>query len=276
MFDAIEAISGNLEMREPDVWFARSQSDISYPTEANAWCFDVEQHSFWFRHRNEYIGAALKRFPPSGAIFDIGGGNGFVTQAMRTMGFYAILVEPGVDGVRNALRRGIRPVICATLEDADFYPKMIPAVGLFDVVEHIEDDVAFLTTIHRLLRPGGRLYLTTPAYNLLWSDEDEYAGHYRRYTRRRLARALTEAGFQVEYVTHVFALLPAPIFFLRALPCRLGLRRGISIEREHHEHRQAGGLAGAVIERIHQAELRAIERAMSIPFGGSCMAVARA
>lgn len=273
---AIEKISGNLEMREPDVWFARSQSNISYPAEANAWCFEVEQHSFWFRHRNQYIGAALKRFPPSGVIFDIGGGNGFVTQAMCAMGFNAILVEPGIDGIRNALQRGLRPVICSTLEDAGFYPKTIPAVGLFDVVEHIKDDVAFLTTIHRLLRPGGRLYLTTPAYRSLWSDEDDYAGHYRRYTRRMLMQALTKAGFQVEYITYVFALLPAPIFLLRTLPCRLGLRRGISIERERREHRQVGGLVGNIIEGIHKSELRAIERAISLPFGGSCLAVARA
>lgn len=273
---ALEAISTNLEMREPGVWFAKSQSTISYPADANCWCFEVEQHSFWFRHRNAYISAALKRFPPAGAVFDIGGGNGTVTQAIRSLGYEAILVEPGIDGIRNAVHRGLNPVVCATLEDAGFRARALPAAGLFDVLEHIADDRTFLKTIRQLLIPGGRLFLTTPAYNILWSDEDDYAGHYRRYTRRMLARALTEAGFQVEYVTHVFALLPAPIFFLRALPCRLGLRRGISIEREHREHRQAGGLAGAVIERIHRAELRAIERAMSIPFGGSCLAVARA
>ncbi|MBO9313580.1 MAG: class I SAM-dependent methyltransferase [Chloroflexus sp.] len=270
----IEAISTNLEMREPGVWFARSHSGVSYPESASSWCFEVEQYSFWFRHRNRCISTVLKRFPPAGAVFDIGGGNGFVTLAIRDMGHEAVLVEPSIVGVQNAIARGISPVICSTLEDAGFCPQTLPAAGVFDVVEHVADDRSFLSTLHRLLIPGGKLYITVPAYNILWSDEDDYAGHYRRYTRYTLVQALKDAGFHVEYVTYIFAMLPLPIFVLRSLPCRLGLRRGINVEQERREHRQMGGIIGRSVELLFEAELHAIRRGSQIPFGSSCMAVA--
>lgn len=270
---SIEAISTNLEMREPGVWFAKSQSRVSYPENASSWCFEVEQYSFWFRHRNRCITAMLKRFPPAGAVFDIGGGNGFVTVAVRDMGFEAVLVEPSIVGIQNAVARGLSPVICATLEDAGFRPQTLPAVGLFDVVEHIDDDVSFLSIIQRLLVPNGRLYVTVPAYNILWSDEDDYAGHHRRYTRHTLIRALEGAGFHIEYITYIFAMLPLPIFVLRSLPCRLGLRRGISVEQERREHRQMKGIIGRLVELFFEAELRAICSGSQVPFGSSCMAV---
>ncbi len=270
----IETISANLEMREPGVWFAKSYSRVSYPESASSWCFEVEQYSFWFRHRNRCISTVLKRFPPAGAVFDIGGGNGFVTLAIRDMGYEAVLVEPSIVGVQNAVARGISPVVCATLEDAGFCPQTLPAAGVFDVVEHVADDRSFLSTLHRLLIPGGRLYITVPAYNILWSDEDNYAGHYRRYTRHTLTQALKGAGFHVEYVTYIFAMLPLPIFVLRSLPCRLGLRRGISVEQERREHRQMKGLIGRLVELLFEAELRAIRGESQIPFGSSCMAVA--
>jgi SAM-dependent methyltransferase len=271
---SIEAISTNLEMREPDVWFAKSYSGVSYPESASSWCFEVEQYSFWFQHRNRCISTVLKRFPPAGAVFDIGGGNGFVTLAIRNMGHEAVLVEPSIVGVRNAIARGLSPVICATLEDAGFYPQTLPAVGLFDVVEHIDDDQSFLSTVHRLLIPGGRIYITVPAYNILWSDEDNYAGHYRRYTSHMLTQTLKNAGFHVEYVTYIFAMLPLPIFVLRSLPYLLGLRQGISIEQERREHRQMKGLIGRLVGFLFEAELCAIRGVSQVPFGSSCMAVA--
>lgn len=272
---SIEDISINLEMREPGVWFAKSQSRISYPDDASTWCFEVEQQSFWFRHRNRCILTALKRFPPAGPLFDIGGGNGFVTKAIVDSGFDAVLVEPGIGGIRNAVARGLNPVICATLEDAGFRSQTLPAVGIFDVLEHIANEQSFLRTIHHLCIPGGRLYITTPAYSMLWSDEDNYAGHYRRYTKRKLMHALIKAGFCIEYMTYIFIILPFPIFLMRSVPYYLGLRRGIKIEREYREHRPMKGYPGHLMELLFLTELHAIQRGFSIPFGSSCLVIAR-
>ena len=80
----------------------------------------------------------VERFRPQGTIVDIGGGNGFVAGKLVQAGFPTVVVEPGETGARNAARRGVTTVICATLEAAHFRAASVPAACVFDVLEHIE------------------------------------------------------------------------------------------------------------------------------------------
>lgn len=114
----LTTISSNLQQTSDGIWRSRSSSSISYPDWGNEACFQVEDASFWFRHRNACILEAVQQFPPPGPVFDIGGGNGFVAKGMQDAGIDVVLVEPGEAGAVNAQRRGIRSVICATLADA--------------------------------------------------------------------------------------------------------------------------------------------------------------
>ncbi len=235
----------------------------------------LEGDSFWFAHRNACIVAAVRRFPPSGPIFDVGGGNGVVALALERAGFETVLVEPGPQGAANARARGLSHVVCSTLEDAGVRPRTLSAVGLFDVVEHLADDVAFLRSTGARMAPGARLYLTAPAYLWLWSSEDDYAGHYRRYSGRGLSRALRAAGFEIEYQTHFFVPLPVPILLFRTVPTRLG-RRGVDARKwETREHRRPAGPAAGLLDRLLGIETRAIARGLRLPLGSSCLAVAR-
>ena len=158
----IEQISTALKLGENGIWYSPENESVSYPSEGNDRCFAVEDHSFWFRHRNGCIVSAVRAFPPvnHGAIYDIGGGNGFVTRGIAEAGFDVALVEPGAEGCVNAKQRGIENVICATTATAGFRPGALPAVGLFDVIEHMEDDLAFLQSINALMQSGGHLYAT--------------------------------------------------------------------------------------------------------------------
>jgi SAM-dependent methyltransferase len=205
------------------IWYASEQEAVSYPSNGNNQCFKIEDKSFWFQHRNACIVELVKRFPPrgSGPIFDVGGGNGYVARGLMDAGWDVVLVEPGPAGARNAKKRGLQHVVCATTQSAGFKPGSMPAIGVFDVVEHIEDDVAFLRHLHDLLEPGGMLYLTVPAYNCLWSDEDVYADHYRRYGMRGLRNLCSESDFEVKLLTGIFKWLITPIFLFRAMPYRL-------------------------------------------------------
>src|ERR1051326_6914805 len=212
------AMSSRLRRGEDGCWVAASSGPLSYPAGGNDACFAVEDESFWFRHRNACLLAVLRRWPPRGTLFDVGGGNGAVAAAVQEAGLDVGLVGRGRGGARNARQRGVESVVCARLEDAGFPPATIPAVGLFDVLEHIEDDRSFLRSIGALLVPGGRLYLSVPAYRVLWSSEDVHAGHYRRYRLSGLRRLLVLAGFRVEYSSSLFWPLPAPIFLLPTLP----------------------------------------------------------
>lgn len=270
----IRRIAPNLVQQDDGVWASRSLAEVSYPEEAHDLCFDIEAGSFWFRHRNDVILRAMRRFPPTGPVFDIGGGNGFVSAALRDAGFGTVLVEPGASGARNAARRGLRPIVRASVDDAGFVPSTLPAAGLFDVVEHVADDAAFLRTIRSLLEPGARLYVTVPAMTWLWSAEDQRAGHFRRYSLKAISDLLGEAGFTVEFSSYFFAFLVWPLFLRRSLPSRLGLR-GPSGDDYVDEHAPPSPRVRRLLDRWSRAELDRLDRGARIARGTSCIVVCR-
>ena len=270
----LNAIASNLECGKNGIWFAKCQSKISYPQDGNIRCRRIEENSFWFKHRNNCIVEAIRLYPPNGEIFDVGGGNGYVCSAIKNAGIDTILVEPGVEGVMNAHDRGLSPIICATLEDASFKAHTIPAIGLFDILEHIEDDVGFLRTINTILIPDGRLYITVPAYNFLFSFIDKLSGHYRRYSLASLTEKLESVGFIIDFKTCIFRLLPIPIFFLRTIPSMLGLRKKEEFRRIQKEHSQPDSWFGRLLNVALDMEIKALRSKKSMLFGGSCLVVA--
>lgn len=273
MVTDLKKIAPDLEKREKGVWYAKTQSSFSYPDEGNSLAFQAEDSLFWFKHRNKCITDLVRANPPNGALFDVGGGNGVVSLALNQAGIESILVEPGQQGIDNALSRGLTQLICATLQDAGFKDNTLPAVGMFDVLEHIEDNVNFLRDVHMALAPNGKLYLSVPAYRSLWSHEDDFAGHYRRYTLNKLRRTLRNVGFRVDYATYIFFFLPFPILLMRTIPYRLKMEKWLSPDRNKAAKSDLGW-AGKTIEKILELELVSIRNEIPIPIGGSCLVAA--
>jgi SAM-dependent methyltransferase len=276
MIDLLKIVDAvpDLELRKPGVWFATRQAAISYPEHGNALCLQIEDGSFWFRHRSRCIEAVVRRLPPNGPLLDIGGGNGYVSRGLEQAGIHCVVLEPGVEGALAAHSRGLDTVVCGRLEDVRFPAGSFCAAGMFDVLEHFADDADILAVTARLLRPGGRLYLTVPAYQSLFSSDDVVAGHFRRYTMSRLARTLDRVGYRLEYGTYMFWPLVPAIFLMRVVPSWFGLHKGADPDRAMGEHRGGGRLA-SVVNRALEVEARMIEQGRSIAFGGSCLVCAR-
>lgn len=186
-----------------------------------------------------------------------------------------VLVEPGPNGAINAKKRGLPHVICATTHTAKFKPETLTAIGVFDVVEHIEDDVGFLNHLWELLIPGGMLYLTVPAYQSLWSQEDVDGGHFRRYTLSNLICRMGKSGFKVSYSSYIFAYLPLFVFFLRTIPYKLNLVRSSSSSSIKEDHYSPKGIGSIILNYLHKWELNKIRSSKRIPLGGSCMIAAK-
>jgi len=271
--DDLTAVASNLVRDASGLWFTGQQAQVSYPEGAHAACLQIEEESFWFRHRNRCITHLVGQYAIGDVLFDIGGGNGFVSKGLQSEGIDCVLVEPGIAGARAAQARGVERIICARLEDIEFEPASMASMGLFDVLEHIEDSVAILSHLHRLLKPGGRLFLTVPAYPFLFSSEDTVAGHFRRYTLSSLRHELDAAGFNLTFGSYIFAPLPPLIFMLRTVPTWLGLRQGMDTGREAAEHRPKRASA-SLMDSMLDAEFRRLAKGYAIPFGGSCICVA--
>jgi SAM-dependent methyltransferase len=196
---------------EPGFFRGPAAGDLHYDSSRSLHWREAEDGSGWHRHRAAVVTDVVEDLPPGGTVYDLGGGNGFVSRALVAAGHPAILVEPVEEAVRTAYDRGLRPVVCSTLEAAGFPDGTLPAVGLFDVIEHLDDDLALLRLVHDLLVPGGRIYVTVPKHPALWSAHDVESGHQRRYTADALRRVVTEAGFSVERLTSFFSILLAPM-----------------------------------------------------------------
>ena len=266
-----EAACGHLKKNNLGIRFSDEKHRCFYPEDGERRFFEIEDESFWFIHRRNCIIEMVKNNPPEGFILDIGGGNGFVTAGLKDAGFDAVLMEPNWKAVANAYQRGIRQIICSTANDALLNTDSIPAIGLFDVLEHIQDDKTYLYLLKELLAINGKLYLTVPAFPFLWSAEDVYAEHFRRYTLRSVCNVLEETGFEIQYATYLFSYLPLPLFFLKSLPAKLGRTRIYTPEETWNEHRLPAGFRKWLIDWLHDRELRKIRQQKKISIGTSIM-----
>jgi len=275
----IHSISTGLQLGDDGIWYSLEDiENVSYPSDGHDSCFAIEENSFWFRHRNNCIVSVVKAFPPENndTIFDIGGGNGFVSLGLYNAGFNVVLVEPGRTGAYNAKKRGLPNVICATINAAKFKERSLSAIGLFDVLEHIEDDISFLKSIHKLMKNNARLYVTVPAYPFLWSAADVLAGHFRRYNLNGIKNVLQLAKFQIEFSSYFFRPLLIPIFFLRVLPYKLGLSKietiAINTARDHGVN---GGILVNILNSLLQSEINNLAQQKTMSFGASCIIVSK-
>lgn len=168
--------------------------------------------------------------------------------------------ERGHDGVMH-----VPPGTALPFDDQSF-----DLVTSLDVIEHAADDVGALRELHRVLRPGGHLFVTVPAFQSLWGDQDEISRHYRRYRSTDLSCALEQAGFTVRRTTYFNTFLFPPIAAVR-LARRVV--RPPSAERTDFDVGGRGRL-GRVLARVFAAEAPLIARGR-LPFGVSLLAVAR-
>jgi SAM-dependent methyltransferase len=267
----LDQVIANVVLQEDGVWRATSHSSVSYPDAGHDTVHGVEAGSFWFAHRNRCIAAAIAHDPADRTLpfADVGGGNGFVAAMIRSLGYRVVLIEPGASGIAHARERGLEELVQASLVDLEMVPGRLGAIGLFDVLEHIEDDAAALRGMHRMLADGGKVYATVPAHRWLWSSADVQAGHFRRYTTGQLRALFERCGYDVGLCSYYFWPLPAPMLLMRSLPERLGLRRGAgrTAARVAAEHRREGGL----LQRLLAGEERALARGHGVPFGASCI-----
>ena len=179
--------------------------------------------SWWYETRNQVIWHVMRRYPISGALWDIGSGLGEVSSYLTSVGVECVAVEPNRLGAQVSSEKGVLS-IQGDLHALELPVSSIEAVGLFDVLEHLDNADKVLSEIYRVLGSEGKLFITVPATKWLWSASDDLAGHHLRYTRKKIRQQLKNAGFEVLSIRYFFFSLVLPILILRAVPYRLGVR----------------------------------------------------
>lgn len=271
----IKTIVANEFFNKNGVWYSKNKSTVHYPEKGSELCIEIEDKSFWFKHRNNCIISVVKSFSKKKDIFlDIGGGNGFVSYKLQEHGYKPILIEPSISGVTNSKKRSINNVICSSFENIHFDKNSIDAIGLFDVIEHIEKDHLFLNKINLILKKNGKIYITVPAHQFLFSKEDSFAGHQRRYSLNSLKQVLDKSKFKVIYSTYYFSIFIIPILISRKIFYFFKKNNFDNFYEIINEHKQTSFLLNLIFKLLFKWELKRINELKKIPFGSSCLIVA--
>src|ERR1051325_1458610 len=169
--------------------------------------YEVEETHWWFVGRRRIIGSFVEKIcrelgQVRPRILDVGCGTG---ANLELLGEYGD--AEGVDVSPEALSfwraRGLANVRQGAAEKLPFADESFDLVTGLDVVEHLDDDVAGLKEMHRVLKPGGHPLLFVPAFMFLWGVQDDISNHRRRYTKQGLRRVVEQAGFAVERLPYV-------------------------------------------------------------------------
>jgi SAM-dependent methyltransferase len=180
--------------------------------------YQAEETHFWYVGRRRVISTWFDRtLTQSGArqgrklrLLDYGCGTGrnLLYFGEHSNAFGADM-EP--EAVRLCRKRGLDDVIQLDSADprelAPRFAGQFDVITMLDVLEHIPDDVLALQRMHVLLKPDGRLLLTVPAYDWLWSGEDELSHHQRRYTAASLKQTAEAAGYSVLHCSYFNTIL---------------------------------------------------------------------
>ena len=218
--------------------------------------------SWWYRGRAIAVRAALQQGGPRSKAkraLDVGAGFGGMYDELSRVSDNVYAWEPHLHA-HEVLRTRHYARVFGGEEEA--LAKKYDLIGMFDVLEHMEDDHGLLLRVRRSLTPEGRIVLTVPAFPFMWSVHDELNHHYRRYTRKSLTDVLARSGYKLDFVSYWNALL-----FLPAAVVRLVGRTG------ENALDVPVGLNNLLLALIRAETF--VMRGMSLPFGTSLIAVAQ-
>jgi 2-polyprenyl-3-methyl-5-hydroxy-6-metoxy-1,4-benzoquinol methylase len=166
------------------------------------------------------------------SVLDVGAGTGSVTQHL-VEGRYVVATDLTESSV-EAMRRRFHGLDSVEVHKADLRTwdpgRRFDSVLMVNVLEHIRDDVGVLSSLQRFLGPGGSIVIYTPALNGLFGRWDDYAGHFRRYSKWRLGEVFRQASLDTVELRYVNLLaIPAWILFSPVMSVDGDARHSLSI-----------------------------------------------
>lgn len=231
--------------------------------------YQLEDAHWWHRAKRLYamtiLRSAINKFPLR--ILDVGCGTGKNVEVFRAFG-----TTEGIDIAPEAIaycrKRGINAVRIGDAVNTKYPNHSFDAVLLFDILEHA-DDHAVLKEMHRIVKPGGLILMTVPAYTWLWSRWDDVLHHKRRYTAKSLRHVLVQHYFSVVKISFLFSFLVFPALCIRFVKKLLYKNKFYP-----SDFVLSAPIINTLLFFLCQGEL-AILKYGSIPFGTSIIAIAK-
>lgn len=159
---------------------------------------ELEDRHWWYSGRRAMVRRELADLP-AGRALDVGCGSGGNSSVLHRLGWDMTALDSSEEALRAARRRGLR-VLRGDVRALPFRAEQFDLVVSTDVWEHVEEHDLVAAEAHRVLRPGGTLFVAVPSGMDLWSGHDIALGHHRRYEQQDLVSLVEGAGFTVDEV----------------------------------------------------------------------------
>jgi SAM-dependent methyltransferase len=230
--------------------------------------FNVQKQHWWFITRKTIVLDTINRHVKQTdniKILDIGCGSGVMLNALEKIGqtFGMDMADEAIafsqEIFSGQVEKGLLP------DHVPYAENFFDVITALDVIEHVEEDVESLVTLHSRLVAGGKAVITVPAYQFLWSRFDELNEHKRRYTLTELDGKLKQSGFTVEKISYYNTLLFPVVYIVRLL--NNALKRDGSSDID-----LPSPMLNFILRKIFGVE-KYLLRWINLPFGVSILAV---
>jgi SAM-dependent methyltransferase len=230
---------------------------------------ELEGSHWWFTGRRKVLTALIGdlELPANAKIAEVGCGVGGNIEMLRQFGSVEAVEPDGESRAYIAQRLGLT-VQDGLLPDGLPLPKVaFDAVCAFDVVEHVDDDANSVKALAGLVKPGGYLVITVPAYQWMWSHHDVLHHHKRRYRRPAIEALVREAGLTIVRSSYFNGLL-----FPVAAAVRLA-KKALRIETE--DDTMPPKTVNALLAGVFASEAGWLKSGARLPFGLSIVVIGR-
>ena len=229
----------------------------------------VQTFHWWFVVRRKLLKTILcsLNLQRESLTMDIGCGVGSNLSLLKAIGLKAMGCDRSFDNLLLAKNKFFLPFINGDLENLPIRSSSVELVIATDVLEHLEDDIAGVRELCRILRRNGHLIVTVPAFQFLWGTQDIVTGHKKRYSKRGISNVLKQNGFQIMRSSYFNFFLFFPILFARRVVHLLGLRL-------HSENEINFPLLNFFLKTIFSLEPYLLKY-LPFPFGVSIVCVAK-
>jgi SAM-dependent methyltransferase len=229
---------------------------------------EIADVHWWYVARRRILADLIRREirPPSNArILEIGCGTG---HNLAMLGEFGKVEGLEVDDAAREIaeKRLGKPVASAPLPALKGIKKgSYDLIAALDVIEHIDDDHAALAAIAGRLKPGGKLLVTVPAHQWMWSAHDTANHHKRRYSKKSLRALIGSSPLKLEALGYFNSLL---------FPVAVAVRgMGKLTGREDSDDTLPPRPVNALFEKLFELERYAVGR-LPLPPGLSLFAIA--
>lgn len=229
---------------------------------------DLQTHHWWYEGRRIILASLIKNLDLAvrATILEAGCGPGANLEMLACFGKVKAF-EPDVFSVSHAEKISKLEVKTGSLPSPIPYAEQFDLICAFDVIEHIDDDLAALRALGEKIKPGGHALFTVPAHMWLWSEHDDINHHKRRYTLKQFRNVLELAGYRVDKISYYN-------MWLFPLAASVRLTKKLFGIKDHDDMQMPSTFANKALCRLFSSEHYLLKR-FNLPFGLSIIAQCR-